>query len=250
MVELFRLDGEVAVVTGGGRGIGRAVATAFAEAGAKVVIAEREASLGARAAGELGGDAEFIELDVSDSAAVRCAADEIVRRHGCVDVLVNNAGICLNADALSTTDEIWRRQMAVNLDGLFYCCREFGGHMVRRGGGSVVNLSSMAAFINARPQKHVGYSATKAAVAQVTRALASEWAKSGVRVNAIAPGYVGTEMPLAAGRELVDQWLEQIPIGRLLEPAEIAAAILFLASRASSALTGSVIIADGGYTSW
>lgn len=247
---VFSLKDRVAVVTGGGRGIGYAVAEVFVQAGAKVVIAEINAASGQAAAERLGSTVDFIALDVTRSDQVATVAADVLRRHGQVDVLINNAGICLNAGALDTTDDIWRRQLQVNLDGVFFCCREFGRDMVRRRRGSIVNLSSIAAVIDVRPQHHIAYSDSKAAVAQVSRVLASEWAEAGVRVNAIGPGYVATEMPLAAGAELLDVWKTQIPIGRMIEPEEIASAILFLASDAASAVTGHLLMADGGFTAW
>jgi NAD(P)-dependent dehydrogenase (short-subunit alcohol dehydrogenase family) len=237
------------VVTGGGRGIGLAIAEAFVAAGARTIVAEIDPSLGQTAVAALGPQAEFVQLDVARSVAVRKAADELLARHGRVDVLVNNAGICLTSDALETTDELWRQQMAVNLDGVFYCCREFGRHMVAARRGSIVNVSSIAGVIDVRPQNHVGYDTSKAGVIQIARALASEWAPYGIRVNAIAPGYVATTMPQAEpGR--METWMSLVPIGRMLQPSEIAAAVLFLASDAASSVTGHLLLADGGYTVW
>jgi NAD(P)-dependent dehydrogenase (short-subunit alcohol dehydrogenase family) len=256
VLDKFRLDGRTAVVTGGGKGIGWAIAQAFSEAGAKVIIAELDPTTGTAAAAKLaseGGRAAFVQLDVANPAAVRDVTTQIRRGHGDIDILVNNAGICLNSSALETTDDLWRRQMMINLDGLFYCCREFGRGMVERGKGSIVNLSSMAGVIDVRPQHHIGYSASKAAVTQVSRVLAAEWARSGVRVNAIGPGYVATEMPLAAAKGdpgMATQWMSMVPRGTFIEPNEIAAAVLFLASDAASAITGHLLIADAGYTVW
>jgi NAD(P)-dependent dehydrogenase (short-subunit alcohol dehydrogenase family) len=249
MSDQFRLDGRVAVVTGAGRGIGLAIAETFVAAGARTIVAEIDPSLGRAAVERLGSLAELAELDVARSAAVKQVADDLVARHGRVDVLVNNAGICLTSDALDTTDELWRQQMSVNLDGVFFCCREFGRHMVRARRGSIVNVSSIAGVIDVRPQKHVGYDTSKAGVIQIARALASEWAPYGIRVNAIAPGYVATTMPqVQPGR--METWMSLVPIGRMLQPSEIAAAVLFLASDAASSVTGHLLLADGGYTVW
>ncbi len=253
--ELFSLADRVAVVTGSGRGIGFAIAKTLAEAGAMVVVAELDPELGQKAASaltEMGHRASFVPVNVSDSEAVKQAADQVIGTHGRIDILVNNAGICINADALDTTDDIWARQMNVNLNGVFYCCREFGRHMVEQRGGSIVNISSMAGVIDVRPQAHVAYSVSKAGVAHMARVLASEWAAHGVRVNAVGPGYVATDMPLAAARKdgLMDSWMANVPIKRMSEPEEIASVVLFLASDAASSVTGHLLMADGGYTVW
>ncbi len=254
-MDRFRLDGRLAVVTGGGRGIGFAISQQLLEAGAKVVIAEIDETAGQEAARLLGqhGSTAFVQLDVADSGAVRERAERIEGEHGVPHILVNNAGICLNATALETSDEVWRRQMSINLDGLFYCCREFGRAMVRERRGAVVNISSIAGVIDIRPQHHIAYSASKAGVAQVSRVLASEWAKAGVRVNAIGPGYVATEMPMAATKSdpgMLDAWMSMVPRGSFIEPEEIASAVHFLVSDAASAVTGHLMMADGGYTAW
>ncbi len=247
----FRLDGRRAVVTGGARGIGRAVAFALAGAGAAVTIADRDLpaaeATGAALAG-LGGQATALLLDVTDVAAVEAAA----RAASQTDILINNAGLVTNAPALDTTDADWRRVLDVDLDGVFWCARAFGRAMVARGRGAIVNVGSMAGDIVVHPQGQPAYNAAKAAVHMLTRSLAAEWAKSGVRVNAVAPGYTATELTLL-GRSKPDwfqSWLDRTPMGRLGEPDEIAAAVLFLASDASSFMTGSVVTVDGGYTCW
>lgn len=255
MGDVFRLDNRVAVVTGAGRGIGYEIAAAMAAAGATVAVAELDRATGERAVAELtaaGRRALFVPLDVADSGSVASAARTVIDQLGSVDILVNNAGICINASALETTDDIWSRQMAVNLNGVFYCCREFGRHMVEKGSGSIINIASIAGVIDVRPQHHIAYSASKAAVAQIARVLASEWAPHGIRANALAPGYVATDMPLAGGANqgLLDFWRSNIPLGRMIEPSEIAAAAVFLASDAASSVTGHVLMADGGYTAW
>lgn len=256
-LEKLRLDGRVAVVTGGGQGIGAACARALGEAGATVIVAEKITDRAAACVAELekhGIAAEDITLDVTDSVAVSKAADEIVARHGRVDILVNNAGVAISdVPAEETTDEHWRFHMAVNLDGLFWCCRDFGRAMLERGSGSIVNIGSMSGIIVNKPQPQAFYNASKAAVHQLTKSLAAEWGARGVRVNAVAPTYI--ETPLTAfgmkeNPEMYAAWLEMTPMKRVGQPEEIASVVHFLASDAASLMTGSIVVADGGYTCW
>jgi galactitol 2-dehydrogenase (L-tagatose-forming) len=193
-----------------------------------------------------------VVLDVTDPTAVTKAADAIVAEHGKIDVLVNSAGIGPLNSALDTPDDEWRAVIDVNLNGLFWCCRAFGRHMVAQRSGSIINLGSISGFIVNRPQTAPSYDASKGAVHMLTKALAAEWAKNGVRVNALAPGYIGTEMiqKMRERPELFNKWLEMTPIGRIGEPSEVAAAVLYLASNASSYVTGSILSIDGGYTAW
>lgn len=251
----FDMTGAVAVVTGGSRGIGFEAAVALGQCGAKVVIASRDRSsldAAVRRLAELGVEATYIVLDVTDSSAVNKAADAIVAQHGQVDVLVNSAGIARLNSALETSDDEWRAVMDINLNGLFWCCRAFGRHMVARAKGSIVNIGSMSGLIINRPQTAASYMASKGAVHMLTKALATEWAKSGVRVNALAPGYVATDMTLKMRErpELFNTWLDMTPMGRIGEPAEAAAAVVYLASGASTYVTGTILSVDGGYTAW
>lgn len=249
----FSLQGRVAMVTGAARGIGLAVSERLAVLGAHVVLTDiNEDGLGTAEAGIVAekGSAESLRLDVTDRKDIARVVDKVIARHGRIDILVNNAGICINATALDTSPEVWERQMTINLDAVFFLSQAVGAHMVKAGRGAMVNLSSFAAVVDVRPQKHIAYSVSKAGVAHLSKVLASEWAKSGVRVNAIAPGFVMTDMPLGAGMEMHDIWRKFVPAERFLHPYEVANVIAFLASDASSAITGQLIMADGGITIW
>jgi NAD(P)-dependent dehydrogenase (short-subunit alcohol dehydrogenase family) len=256
-LEKLRLDERVAVVTGGGQGIGAACAQALGEAGAIVVVAEllpERVEAAVAALRKLGIDAAGVVLDVTRSAQVDEVASAVSKRHGRVDILVNNAGVAQsNVPAEDTSDAHWRFHMEVNVDGLFWCCRAFGRHMLAQRSGSIVNIGSMSGYIVNKPQPQAFYNASKAAVHQLTKSLAAEWGKRGVRVNAVAPTYI--ETPLTAfgikeHPEMYATWIEMTPMGRVGQPDEIASVVHFLASDAASLLTGSIVLADGGYTCW
>ncbi|GLS87154.1 3-oxoacyl-ACP reductase [Cypionkella aquatica] len=247
MIREFDLTGRLAVVTGGAAGIGRAISEVLAEAGARVVVADRDSAAAKAAAQALGGHA--LALDVTDPDACETAALALAAEHGPAAILVNNAGIVQNAPALDVTIADWRRVIDVNLHGVFHTARAFGRHMVAAGAGSVVNISSICGEVTVHPQPQVAYNAAKAGVNLLTKSLAVEWAGR-VRVNAIAPGYTATELTLL-GRskpEWFNTWLAGIPMGRLADPREIALAVAFLASDAASYITGTVLTVDGGYT--
>ena len=254
-LENFSLKDRVAVVTGAGRGIGLEIARALAEAGATIVIAEIVESAGREAASSLqqaGRKAAFYQLDVTDSAAVERAAEALNAEYGKIDILVNNAGYANNIAAEAYQDDDWYKLMRINLDGVMFCCRAFGQRMIASGGGTIVNVGSMSGIIVNKPQPQMPYNASKAAVHMLTKSLACEWAKSGIRVNAVAPGYINTEMTLLgrSNTEWNDCWLEMTPMGRCGEPPEVASTVLFLASDASSFMTGAILSVDGGYTAW
>lgn len=253
LLDRLRLDGRVALVTGGAGGIGRVIGEQLRDLGAITVLADRSDSVAA-VAQSLGGTARNVgalAFDVTDSKSVDKAVAEIVLRHGKLDILVAAAGIAYEEKSLDHSDENWRRVMAINVDGVFYCMRAAGREMAKAGGGAIVAISSIAGVTTVRPEIHIGYDVSKAAVAHMCRNLAIEWAEKNIRVNAVGPSYADTEMLTAVGRtrpEVMKQWLDDIPIHRLIAPREVADAVAFLVSDAASGITGHELMVDGGYS--
>ena len=248
MLDRFRLDNQVAVITGGARGIGRATAKAFAAAGAQVVIADRDAGEAQKTAAAIGRAAEGHALDVTDEAAVEAFFADVAQRKSRIDVLVNNAGASIRKPTLELPRDDWDKVVAVNQTAVFLCTRAAVRHMIGRG-GAIVNLASIMGLSGGGLYPNASYHATKGAVVNMTRTFAVEWARERIRVNAVAPAWVRTGFiqPLLDNSELMGEIARVTPMGRIVEPEEVAAAILFLASPASSMTTGHVLAVDGGF---
>jgi NAD(P)-dependent dehydrogenase (short-subunit alcohol dehydrogenase family) len=251
VLDAFDLTGKTAVVTGGNTGLGQAFATALTEAGASVALAARTRERSeevAKGLSDSGAEAIAVDLDVTDRAQVGRMLDEVTERLGPVDVLVNNAGVCYHRPAAEIPLEEWMDTFDVNVHGLWHCAQVVGTQMIERGGGVIVNIGSISAMIVNRPQWQPAYNASKAAVHQLTKSLAAEWAPHNVRVNALAPGYVKTAMAPVDEPRFRRHWIEDAAMQRYAMPEELGPSLVYLASDASSFMTGSVLVVDGGYT--
>jgi NAD(P)-dependent dehydrogenase (short-subunit alcohol dehydrogenase family) len=255
-LDKYDLKGRSAVVTGGGRAIGLACVEALAEAGARVIIADYDSKVATEGQAEMkkkGYDVDTAKMDVTKPVEVTAVADKLAQTLGGVDILINNAGIARSdTPAEEVTDEHWLNVLDVNLNGTFWCCRAFGKHMLKKGKGSIVNVGSMSGFIVNKPQPQSYYNASKAGVHHLTKSLAAEWGARGVRVNAVAPTYIDTPLNRFGieNPEMYKHWIGGTPMARMGTIDEIGSVALFLASDASSLLTGAIVLADGGYTCW
>jgi NAD(P)-dependent dehydrogenase (short-subunit alcohol dehydrogenase family) len=253
IMDKFSMRGKTALVTGGNRGIGRAIAVGLAEAGASVAIAARDEERNTQTIAQLerlGARAMAVRADLAERAEIVRAVGSIESALGPIDVLVNNAGIGFHVEALKVSDGDWRRLFAVNLEAVWKTSQAVAAEMAKRGSGSIINIGSISGLIVNRPQWHSPYGISKAAVHHLTKSLAAEWASKGIRVNAIAPGYVVTEIASNEYEDYSHYWRDEVPMRRYATPDEIAPTALLLASDASSFITGSVFVVDGGYTLW
>jgi NAD(P)-dependent dehydrogenase (short-subunit alcohol dehydrogenase family) len=248
----FSLDGRTALVTGANRGLGRAFAEALANAGADVVVVGRHEDRNRAAATEIaersGRRTTVATGDVSKPGDVGRIVEQALAAYGRIDVLVNNAGVCFHRPALEVPDEEFTEVFDVNVTGLWRMSTAVAPAMIEAGGGSIINVGSISAMIVNRPQWQPAYNASKAAVHQLTKSLAAEWAPHHIRVNAIAPGYVKTEMAPVDDPRFRQHWIEDAPMRRYATPEEIAPSVVYLASDAASFTTGAVLVTDGGYT--
>lgn len=254
IIESMRLDGKAIYVTGAASGIGKCAATAFAEAGADVAVVDINLEGAEKVAKEIaeatGSKTIAIECDVTDKDQVEAMVTKVVDTYGKLDACYNNAGIAVNAPAEEMTFEQWQKVIDINLTGVFLCATAAGRVMLKQGHGSIINTASMSGHIVNVPQPQCAYNASKAGVSQLTKSLAVEWAKKGVRVNCISPGYIGTELIMNAEhlKPLITQWNAMAPMGRLGKPEELQSILVYLAGDTSTFTTGSDIIVDGAFT--
>jgi NAD(P)-dependent dehydrogenase (short-subunit alcohol dehydrogenase family) len=255
-LEKYSLEAQRAFITAGGRGIGLAAAEALLEAGAGVIISDIDDAILASGRDYLakkGYSVEAQRLDVTDSGSVASAARSANERHGSIGILVANAGIASpDTAAEDIPDDLWCRVVDVDLNGVYWCCRELSKYMLQRRHGSIVTIGSMSGVISNKSQRQAHYNVAKAAVHHLTKSLAGEWAERGIRVNCVAPTYVDTPMSNASFDDPARMpiWMDFTPMRRVARSDDIASAILFLASDASSAMTGAIVMVDCGYTIW
>jgi NAD(P)-dependent dehydrogenase (short-subunit alcohol dehydrogenase family) len=248
----FQLNGQVALVTGAARGLGRAIALAMANAGAQLALGMRDLNSTAglpEAIQALGKTALPLQMDTAELSQIDASVEKVVDHFGRIDILVNNAGIAPDNNAENVTEQDFDRTLAVNLKGTFFACQYAGRHMIRQKSGCIVNMSSQAGFV-ALPSESV-YCMTKAGIAHLTKCLAVEWGQHGIRVNAVAPTFIrtpGTEPALADPQFEADVRERIAALHRIGEPMEVAGAVVFLASRAASLITGQTLLIDGGWT--
>lgn len=255
ILDRFSLQDRVGIVTGGGQGLGKTFCLGFAEAGAHIVVAEMNDETGQQTVAEIEAanrKSLFVQTDVTNRQSVQNMIDQTLSAFGRIDFLMNNAGIVHWEAAEDVAEADWQKVIDVNLNGLFFCCQAVAKPMIQQQAGSIINIASMSGNIVNYPQPQASYNASKAAVAHLTKSLAAEWAPHNIRVNAISPGYMKTAMT----QSFLDDpdyggiWLRGVPMKRPGTPDELTPAAVYLASDASSYMTGAELIIDGGYTIW
>ncbi len=252
----FRLDGRISLVTGAGRGLGRAIALGLAQAGSRVMLVDVNSEDLAGVEAEVrdgGGQAASAVVDVGDEAHVQACIAETLRRFGGLHVLVNNAGVTSRSPLEDLPLEDWERVLRVNLSGTYLCCKHAARPMMAQGGGSIINIASMSGLVGNRGGDNSHYCATKGGVIALTRSLAVEWARHAIRVNAIAPGYCVTPMTDRLRQrdpKFYQELIDRVPLGRFGTGQDLAGAVIYLASDASAYVSGSVLVVDGAYTAW
>lgn len=257
VLDLFRLDGKLAVITGAAQGLGRAMAEALADCGADIAILDLNVEKAAVTAEEIAEQyqvkAKAYKVNVASAESCQEAVKQVHDDWGHIDILLNDAGICINENAEDVPLEHWHKVIDINMNGVWYMSQAVGKIMIEQKGGNIINVSSMSGFIVNDPQGQVSYNTSKAGVAHMTKSLAAEWVKYGIRVNSIAPGYMDTELvhkTYVEDGEWARRWNSMTPMKRPGRPEELGPLAVYLASDASTYMTGSVILIDGGYTIW
>ena len=253
----FTLNKRISLVTGGAGGIGSEICKALLDAGSQVILADIDSKKSKKVLQEIkkttgNNNIVFFKVDTTSEKSIKVLVNYLIKQYKGLDVLINCVGICINTEAKNAKNEEWKKVIDINLNSMFYICKEIGKIFIKQKHGTIVNIGSNSGLIVDKPQPQASYNASKAGVHQLTKSLACEWAKYNIRVNAIAPGYVATEMTLLGRRKpnWFKHWIEMTPMRRLAKPSEVASVALFLASDSSSYCTGSIVSVDGGYTSW
>jgi NAD(P)-dependent dehydrogenase (short-subunit alcohol dehydrogenase family) len=251
ILDKFRLDGKVAIITGGTRGIGFAIANALGEVGAKLIVSSRTDKYnGFESLKKSGFDVTFVKADITDPSKPQELVDFVMKEKGSIDILVNNAGVAQHGDIEDYNDDMLDKIMDTNVDSVFRMCRSALIPMKKKGEGVILNMGSISGLVSNIPQPQAAYNASKAAVHMLTKSLASDFAEYNIRVNAIAPGYIKTDMCDLPEeyKNWYSIWNQMTPMGRMGNPEEIATAALFLCSPASSYVSGEILVVDGAYT--